>query len=204
MQEADKAKEKEASIHTLNTQMLCIRSNRHRRLAPQSGPIHHKWLASIPFRLPLRPTVPVHRPRTRTRPRRKGYIALTRCPLRLIDSIRQIVSLPRSIPLALRMALTRRKIPTPINLNPDLRAKKKRRVIQGDGALGLVGRMEGDAREALAPTCIWVQGHLALLDSPCILQEEGQVVGGGCWAEVLDEDCAAGGEARLGLGLVAA
>jgi hypothetical protein len=102
------------------------------------------------------------------------------------------------------MALTRRKIPTPVNLNPDLRAKKKRRIVQGDSALGLVRRMEGDAREALAAACIWVQGHLALLDSPCVLQKEGQVVGGGCWAEVLDEDCAAGSEARLRLGLVAA
>lgn len=136
---------KHASIHTLNTQMLCIRSNRHRRLVSQPGPIHYKRLASIPFRHPLRPTtLPVHRPR------RRGYIVLNRLPLRLVGSIWQVIPIPRRITLA----LTRRKIPTPINLNPDLRAKKKRRVVERDGALCLVSRAESNAREALAATCV--------------------------------------------------
>jgi hypothetical protein len=119
----------------------------------------------------------------------------------MAEVIRQIIPFARSITLAVAMSMTRRKIATPVNLNPDLGAEEKRRVVQSDGALGLVGGAEGDAREALAAACIWVQGHLALLDGACVLEEEGQVVGCGCWAEVLDEDGAAGSEAGVGLEL---
>ena len=79
-----------------------------------------------------------------------------------------------------------------VDLDSDLGVEEDGVVVAGDGAFGFVGGAEGDAGEALAARCGGVEGHFAGFDGAGVLEVGVEVGLGGCWAEVLDEDCSSG------------
>lgn len=97
----------------------------------------------------------------------------------------------RALTLALALRHTIRGMKAAIDLHADLGPQEDGIVIPGDGALGLVGVVEGHSRKALAAACLGAHGHLALFDPGAVgaLEEETlQIFLGGRGAEVLDED----------------